>query len=286
MSTASISSSVIDFEKWQKLLPELSSQYQQAEPFPHAVLDYFLDEELLNQCLEEFQGLNQSNGWIDYLHFNQDKRGLNKVELLPFALRQTIETFSTPAFLSFLGQLTSIENLITDDSYEGGGIHQSARGGFLNIHSDFTVHPHHRHWRRRLNVIVYLNKDWQPEWGGDLELWDKEMKACRQKIAPIFNRCVIFNTDEDSFHGHPDPLNCPPDRFRRSIALYYYTIEKKPLKKATHYQVRPQDDAKKYRILLDNWMLGMYTQLKGFMGANDQLVSSLLKKFGRRKKAD
>jgi Rps23 Pro-64 3,4-dihydroxylase Tpa1-like proline 4-hydroxylase len=286
MSTACISSSVIDFEKWQKLLPQLSFQYQQAEPFPHAVLDHFLDEELLNQYLEEFQSLNQSNGWIDYLHFNQDKRGLNKVELLPFALRKTIEALSTPAFLSFLSQVTGIENLITDDSYEGGGIHQSARGGFLNIHSDFTVHPHHRHWRRRLNVIVYLNKDWQPEWGGDLELWDKEMKACRQKIAPIFNRCVIFNTDEDSFHGHPDPLNCPPDRFRRSIALYYYTIEKKPLKKATHFQVRPQDDAKKYRIRLDNWMLGMYTQLKGFMGANDQLVSRLLKKFGRRKKAD
>ena len=84
---------------------------------------------------------------------------------------------------------------------EGGGIHQSTRGGFLNIHADFTVHPHQKNWQRRVNVLVYLNNDWHEEWGGKLELWDRKMKACEESVLPVYNRCVIFNTDAEIYGG-------------------------------------------------------------------------------------
>ena len=171
-----------------------------------------------------------------------------------------------------------------DDHLEGGGIHQSDKGGFLNIHADFTVHPHHRNWQRRINVLVYLNKSWQEEWGGKLELWDKQMKACEKKILPIFNRCVIFNTDADSYHGHPEPMTCPEDSFRRSIALYYYTVEANPLRRSTFYKVRPGEENKKFMVSLDNTMLAVYTKIKGWLGSNDKIVSTVLRLFSGKKK--
>src|SRR4029079_17456422 len=125
------------------------------------------------------------------------KKGLNKLDVLPDAIKGTINELNSPAFLQFLSSLTGIKDLQKDDFLEGGGIHQSTRGGYLNIHADFTVHPHHRNWQRRVNVLVYLNKNLHVDWRGKLELWDKKMKACEVKVLPVFNRCVIFNTDAD-----------------------------------------------------------------------------------------
>ena len=130
---------------------------------------------------------------------------------------------------------------------------------------------------------MYLNKDWQEEWGGKLELWDPEMKGCVESILPVFNRCVIFNTDPDSYHGHPDPMTCPEGHFRRSIALYYYTVEENPLKRSTHYVARPEEKGKRFMVKLDNMMIAVYTSIKGMLGANDKVVSNVLKFFSRRK---
>jgi Rps23 Pro-64 3,4-dihydroxylase Tpa1-like proline 4-hydroxylase len=270
------SAQIIDLERYTTDLPQLKVRYQQAHPYPHIVIEDFLQPDLLHQCVDEFNQLNSSDGWINYVHFNEKKRGLNKAELLPARIRKTIDELNTPEFLVFLSELTGIKNLQKDESHEGGGIHQSTRGGFLNIHADFTVHPHHRHWQRRINLLVYLNPGWQEDWGGQLELWDKEMKGCEQKIAPFFNRCVIFNTDHDSYHGHPDPMTCPEGTYRRSIALYYYTIEENPLQRSTHYVARPEEKKKEWRIKLDNWMISVYTWIKGKSGASDSIVSKVL----------
>ena len=101
-------------------------------------------------------------------------------------------------------------------------MHEIRRGGFLKIHSDFNVHPQLR-LNRRLNLLLYLNKNWKIDWGGQLELWDQEMKSCRAKVQPNFNKMIIFKTTDYSYHGHPEPLNCPENISRKSIALYYYT---------------------------------------------------------------
>ncbi len=275
---------IFNYEKWNSQLPVLSSRYQQANPYPHIVLGDFLDPSMLDKCIEDFNRLNATDGWINYTHYNEKKTGLNKLDLLPDAIRDTINELNSPEFLRFLSALTGIDNLQKDDHLEGGGIHQSKRGGFLNIHADFTVHPHHRNWQRRVNVLVYLNKDWQDEWGGQLELWDRKMKNCVEKVSPVFNRCVIFNTDADSFHGHPEPMTCPEDRFRRSIALYYYSIEDKPFRRATLYKARPGEGGKKWLVKLDNMLVAVYTEIKGKLGANDKIISNVLKWFSGKKK--
>jgi hypothetical protein len=275
---------IFDYSKWNSQLPDLSKKYQGASPYPHIVLENFLDPGVLDECIAEFDKLNETNGWINYKHYNEDKRGLNKIDLLPPAIKSTINELNSPAFLEWLSAITGIKNLQKDDGLEGGGIHQSTRGGYLNVHADFTVHPHHRNWQRRVNVLVYLNKGWQEEWGGKLELWDTKMKACEEKVLPVLNRCVIFNTDADSYHGHPDPMTCPEGVYRRSIALYYYTVEENPYRRATYYQARPGEGGKKFLVKLDNMLVATYTAIKGKLGANDKVISNILKFFSGKKK--
>jgi Rps23 Pro-64 3,4-dihydroxylase Tpa1-like proline 4-hydroxylase len=146
--------------------------------------------------------------------------------------------------LQFLEKLTGIEGLIPDPYFTGGGLHETKSGGFLGVHSDFRLNKK-LNIERRLNVIIYLNEDWKEEYGGNLELWDVDMKTCLKKVLPIYNRCVIFNTDKDSNHGHPEPLTTPEHITRRSIALYYYTAGTMVIDPAqrnkTHYKPRPKD---------------------------------------------
>jgi 2OG-Fe(II) oxygenase superfamily len=122
----------------------------------------------------------------------------------------------------YLDALTGIPDLMTDEELEGGGLHQITPGGFLKVHADFNYHPL-THQHRRLNLLVYRNPDWHETWDGNLELWSRDMSRCVKSIAPVLNRCVIFNTTDSAYHGHPRPLACPPGRSRKSLALYYYT---------------------------------------------------------------
>ena len=144
-------------------------------------------------------------------------------------------------FLQVLTTLTGIENLIPDALNHGGGIHMNCRGALLKIHADFNRHPQW-HVDRRLNLLLYLNEGWQTAWGGDLELWSADMQACLKKIAPVAGRCVIFSTSSTSFHGHPEPIDCPEDVSRKSIALYYYSNPPRTSDEPVHstlWQARP-----------------------------------------------
>jgi len=274
---------IFDFKKWNSSVLEYSQKYKNAKPYPHIVLDDFLEQWAADKALSEFPAV-KDEGWIHYVHVNEKKHGLNKMDLLPPFIRKVINELNTTEFVSYLSKLTGIDKLLADDQLEGGGLHQSMRGGYLNIHADFTVHPHKRNWRRRVNLLLYLNKNWEPSYGGDLELWTKDMKSCERKISPVFNRCVIFNTDQDSYHGLPDPLQCPENETRKSIALYYFTQEKdNPRKRATNYRPRPQDGFKALFIYLDKKLVSFYTDIKGLLGINDDFVSKMLNLFSRRK---
>ncbi|PLW90024.1 MAG: hypothetical protein C0154_08745 [Mucilaginibacter sp.] len=126
-------------------------------------------------------------------------------------------------FLEFLQELTGIkEVLISDPYFDGGGYHEIKPGGFLKVHADFNKN-NYTQLDRRINVLVYLNKDWQESYGGHFELWNEDMTKASKKILPLFNRMAIFSTTSTSYHGHPDPLTCPADRSRKSFALYYYS---------------------------------------------------------------
>lgn len=273
-----MSDKIFNYEKWKGKLADLSEKYQNAEEFPHIAIDDFIEKKPIDDALASFPEM-KSNNWNNYMHFNEKKLGMSKAELIPENLMKIINELSSPEFIKFLEELTGIKNIIADPALEGGGIHQIPQGGFLNIHADFTVHPRHRNWRRRINVLVYLNKDWKDEYGGKLELWTKDMKRSFSKILPQFNRVVVFNTDKDSFHGHPDPLTCPDGMSRKSIALYYYTDEENPYKSPTNYKGRPDDGIKKLFIYLDKKAILLYNTLKGLFGISDEFTGKILKIF-------
>ncbi|MDR3681832.1 MAG: 2OG-Fe(II) oxygenase [Flavipsychrobacter sp.] len=266
-------------------LNDLNASYIFASPYPHIVIDNFLIDNHLKALVQEMQTFN-SDEWINYVHINEKKRGFNKYDQLPPRLKLLIDELNAESFLKVVEKITGINDLRADFSLEGGGLHESRQGGFLNVHADYISHPHKPTWRRRVNIIIYLNEGWQDEWGGHLELWDKDMKNPEQKITPVFNRCVIFNTDATSYHGHPEPMTCPPETTRRSVALYYFTEENAPVKlRSTTYQPRPQDKSnKRWLMAIDNMLINIYTKLKRKNGMNDKLVSRILKIISKNKK--
>jgi 2OG-Fe(II) oxygenase superfamily len=230
----------LDSEECRALGRSLSDQYRSAEPFPHIVIDGLLDPDVLRRVLAEFPSSN------DKVFFDRDQERFKfqypPQEISSGLIRNLFAELNSEAFLGFLEELTGIAGLISDPYYDGGGLHETKRGGHLGIHADFNVHGRLK-VERRLNLLVYLNEDWDDEYGGQLELWDQQMKECMVRVKPEFGRAVIFNTDLDSFHGHPDPLNCPPDRSRRSIATYYYSAAEGGLallpKRDTNFRPRP-----------------------------------------------
>lgn len=261
-----------------------SSDFRQNVPFPYIILDSFLNEEVANEALSQFPKVGKQE-WISYLHYNEKKFGLNKSEQLPPAIKDLIKELNSQPFLDYLTNLSGIENLLADPSLEGGGLHLSERGGFLNIHADFTVHPHRKTWQRRLNLLIYLNTDWDESYGGKLELWDSKMKKCMVSVAPIYNRAVVFATNSDSYHGFPDPIQCPEGMTRKSIALYYYTDANKQIAvRSTNYKARPDDGIKKVFIYLDKQLINLYTLIKRAFGLNDDFASKILKLLNRKRK--
>lgn len=276
MTETQTARTILDMEKWGKIFADSAPGYQQAHPYPFAFFDNFLTPEAAQAAMDAFPGV-KDEGWIHYVHVNEKKHGLNKMDMIPPDIQDVIRELNSETFVKNLSKLTGIPDLHPDPSLEGGGLHQTKRGGFLNIHADFTVHPHKRNWRRRVNVLVYLNRDWKPEYRGELELWTRDMRQCAQKILPVFNRCAIFNTDDDSFHGLPEPIQCPEDMTRKSIALYYFTEEEHtPRKRATNYQARPEDGSKRIWIWLDKQVLAWYNIVKGWLGIDDKFVSKVL----------
>ncbi len=199
---------------------EMASQYARATPFPHAVIDDFLPVEILNEVAERFPSQDTESDFNRSVE--RGKASFNPDRLSSGLHRSLFYSFNSRPFLEFLEQLSGINGLIPDPYFLGGGYHRTSTGGHLSVHADFNLHEKLR-LRRRINVLIYLNKDWNEQFGGNLELWETDMSARVRSIEPLFNRCVIFNTDDTSYHGHPDPLATPRNVARRSIALYYYT---------------------------------------------------------------
>jgi Rps23 Pro-64 3,4-dihydroxylase Tpa1-like proline 4-hydroxylase len=272
-------------EPWFKFgaVESLSASYQSAEPFPHIHMEHFLDPAVARELAEEFPR-HGSSAWTQYKHYNENKLGLAKRDQMPEGLGRLVDELNGPEFTAWLSQLTGIPKLFADPSLEGGGLHQSGHGGFLNMHADFTVHHHHANWRRRVNLILYLNEDWQENWGGAIELWDRNMTHCVVKVPPLLNHAVIFSTDQDSYHGFPDPLRCPESVTRKSVALYYYTEELGVNARSTDYRPRPGDAKSKAALIwADKQAVSAYSKIKSKLGLSDALASRLLGLFSRSK---
>jgi 2OG-Fe(II) oxygenase superfamily len=212
---------ILDPDRLAALATTLSDQYAQAKPFPHAVIDDFLPAEELRRVAAGFPKPGDIE-WHRSSNPRQTKLAVEDERLIDERARWLLYQLNSATFVNFLEKLTRIEGLIPDPYFAGGGLHQIEPGGYLKIHADFNRHEKFQ-LERRLNVLLYLNEDWKEEYGGHLELWNRDMTDCVQKILPVFNRCVIFNTTDHSYHGHPEPLACPQGITRKSLALYYYS---------------------------------------------------------------
>jgi hypothetical protein len=285
MSTArsvAVETRVFPFGRWQPLLPELARQYRENHPCPHILLKDFLETGIAQQISRDFPDV-QSDAWTQYKHANENKLGMPRRELFPALLGAVTDELNSPEFVAWVSQLTGLPGLVADPMLEGGGLHQSGPGGYLNVHTDFSKHHFHPHWHRQVNLILYLNPEWDETWGGSIELWERAPRGgiarCAAKYPPLLNHALIFTTDERSLHGFPDPLTCPDGISRKSLALYYYTEEYDDRfnVRSTDYFARPQDSrAKAAMIWLDKKAVDVYSRAKARFGFSDAFASRVL----------
>lgn len=218
-----------------------SKIYQTNLPYPHIVIDNFLKDDVAKQVAECFPKLD-SGFWFQYDNPIEKKFATDDIRKFPPLIAKLIHTLNSEQFVQKIQKLMGVEELFSDPYLHGGGLHCSRNGGKLDIHLDYSLHPKLK-MERRANLILYLTPDWQEEWNGYLEMWNGDMSKCEKRVMPKFNRAVIFNTDELSFHGHPDPISCPENISRNSIALYYLTEarESSSLRPRARFFKRPQD---------------------------------------------
>lgn len=200
----------------------LADCFRSATPFPHVVIDRLFADEVLEGILEAFPA-PEDEAWTRFDNRHEKKLGnFGHLFQADPAIARFLHAMNSPAMLEFLEALTGIDGLVPDPYFGGGGLHQIVRGGFLKVHADFNWHPKLK-LDRRLNMLIYLNKEWKEEYGGYLELWDRQMSRAEKLILPTFNRTVVFATTDFSYHGHPWPLSCPEGVTRKSVSLYYYS---------------------------------------------------------------
>lgn len=198
-------------------------QFRNAQPFRFFCIDNLLRDDFANDVLDSFPSLEQARQ-VGHTFNAVNERGKVQVtdsDFFPQSVQRLNGALASPPFLELMSYVTGIADLLADDQLVGGGIHETGPRGHLDVHVDFNL-IRDRQLHRRLNILIYFNKDWQPEWGGNIELWDADVQNCVQSFSPIFNRCVVFETNEISYHG-VSAVQCPPGHSRKSFAAYYYT---------------------------------------------------------------
>jgi 2OG-Fe(II) oxygenase superfamily len=199
----------------------LKSDYQQARPWPHVVLQDAWPADILDAVAAECAAMGDAN--------------LVRSDVGQQVKQEAWSGFgpATAAFLSHLQSrpvvdlvsgVTGVGGLIPDPTHRFAGVHRTPRGGLTKIHRDFHTHPETGLFHR-VNLLVYLNRNWPDEYGGSLELWPSDMSALGRRVFPRFNTTILWETHDATLHGLPDPVNCPPERMRLSVAAYYYTKE-------------------------------------------------------------
>ena len=190
-------------------------------PFPHLVLEGIFNPLLLELVREEFDTVG-SEVWTALANrYENTRRSALGARLGP-AAQLYFDVVNSGWFTAWLSSISNVPYLLSDPKLFGGGLHESRTGAHFAVHCDFRYHRFVG-LKNEMVFITYLNKGWQPEWGGALELWDAQGKQCQAQVQPEFGRTVLMRTVPGSYHGHPSPLEAPQDRPRRSITAYYYT---------------------------------------------------------------
>lgn len=228
----------------------LSREFRSAEPFPHIVIDPLIEPSDAREIAESFpsyEAATQQGRAFTSLNENL-KVQVTEYARFPDKVKAMADRLASAEFLKTLETITGISNLVWDDGFAGGGMHQTARSGILDVHVDFNLVTE-RDLYRRLNLLIYLNPEWDAAWGGLLELWNQDVKVLYRSVVPTLGRAVLFETSEISYHG-VTAVNCPPSVARRSFAVYYYTREPPEnysgVPHATIFKPRPYEYKKRF----------------------------------------
>lgn len=231
---------ILDYQRLTAEADSLRGWFERADPIRHVVIEEFLEGQVALQAARAFP--DPAAMQIAFAGLPEVKNAEQRIDRLHPVFQDIFHELRSERFISWLGEVTQFANLRADPDLHGGGLHQGTDGSYLDIHADFNIHPQLGLYRR-LNVLIYLNETWRPEWQGYLELWSRDMKECRQYIEPKFNRCVIMETHDHAFHGYKE-LHLPPSVTRRSLASYYYSTTKSDAqtegKHDTLFQLRPE----------------------------------------------
>ena len=206
------------FGNWTNNIEELREKFINAKPFEHIVIDEFLENEYAEEVFKLFPNLD--NTWHEYKNPIEVKYAFDNINYLPDQLKNYYYYLSTPEIINIIGEITNINNLEYDEYLHGAGVHLHPKYGRLNIHLDYEKHPYSGK-ERRLNIILFMSKEWNTNWNGANELWNSDVTKCIAKTDIKFNRAILFKTNDISWHGLPDKILCPDNIFRKSLAYYY-----------------------------------------------------------------
>ena len=229
------------------------STFHSAEPFPYCVIDNFFTDDIAHQLAQEFP--NSDSDVFNGNYFNQIeiKKTCNIWDRFPSTTYIVLQYLNSQEFLNFLTPLTNNDKLYADQGLHGGGWHIHPPGGKLNVHLDYSIHPKLK-LQRNYNLLVYLNPNWQPGWGGELGLWTSDInkpKDLDKVLEPKFNRGVIFDTTCNSWHGLEVPNMFPQGQDRKSIALYYLTDPPTNVSTLSRALFSPSKDQENNQDVLD-----------------------------------
>jgi hypothetical protein len=220
------------FGNWINNVSVLKNDYLNAKPFEHIVIDNFLEESYAEKIYNLFPELN--NSWYEYKNPIEVKYAFDNINSLSGELKNYFYYLSTQEFINVIKKLTNLDNIEYDEFLHGAGLHLHPRFGRLNVHLDYEKHPY-TNKERQLNIILFLNKNWDINWNGANELWNSDVSKCIKKTDIKFNRAILFKTNDISWHGLPDKILCPNDIYRKSLAYYYVSPQNNQNKKI-HYR--------------------------------------------------
>lgn len=231
----------------------LRTQFRSAQPFPWIKIDGFLQPDFASTVEKSYPPFEVATGMGKQFQAVNENRKVQIVDYAKFPdpVKQLSDAVSNPKFLEDLAYITGMPNLLWDAEFSGGGMHETAQSGWLDVHVDFNFHDTMKA-HRRLNILVFLNPVWNETWGGKLELWDLEVKNLAHGLMPIHNRCVIFETSDISWHG-VSAVQCPNGVIRKSFAAYYYTREAPAgwdgNVHSTIFKARPDEHMKRHLLM-------------------------------------
>jgi hypothetical protein len=231
----------------------LKREFQTASPFPFIKVDNLLDPDFAVEVARAYPSFeNATQRGLTFKTVNEKKKvQITDSKLFPDPVRRLNDALASPAFLSDLSYISGIPNLMADPELDGGGMHVTGAGGRLDVHVDFN-YLEKRKLHRRINLLLYLNPTWDEKWGGHVQLWDRQVKQCRQAFAPVLNRCILFETSDISFHG-VTPVSQAAPFARCSFAAYYYTVDA-PARwqgsvHSTIFKARPEERLRGYLLM-------------------------------------